>query len=141
MDVVAVFRRPIRDCDGGRASGGPGANRCGDCLEGYVELRGLCLPKSGVYDEDEYSQRDMCELLRGGFAENDAVCVNADADGTFCVLDSTGEDPVFPCRGLFRRVLYCNLTYHRPGKNPFVCGGRCEDEEVAQGGGCWGDGY
>ena len=61
--------------------------------------------------------------------------------GLFVFWIRRGRNPIFPCRGLFRRVLHCNLAYHRPGKNPFVCGGRCEDEEVAQGGECRDDNY
>ena len=136
LNVVARFKSANPDCEGEKRQEIPG-NRCGGCKEGYAELRGLCLPESGkYYENDEYSQREMCELLRGGFAENEAVCVNVDAAGTFCVLDS---QEVFPCRGLFRRVLHCNLAYGRPGVNPFVCGGVCSGGRVAQGGECRGN--
>ena len=136
LNVVARFKSANPDCGGEKRQEIPG-NRCGGCLDGYAELRGLCLPESGkYYEDDEYSQREMCELLRGGFAENEAVCVNVDAAGTFCVLDS---QEVFPCRGLFRRVLHCNLAYGRPGVNPFVCGGVCSGGRVAQGGECRGN--
>ena len=136
LNVVARFKSTNPNCGAENREPIPG-NRCGGCLDGYAELRGLCLPESGkYYEDDEYSQREMCELLRGEFAENEAVCVNVDAAGTFCVLDS---QEVFPCRGLFRRVLHCNLAYGRPGVNPFVCGGVCSGGRVAQGGECRGN--
>ena len=70
--------------------------------------------------------------LGGSFRENGAVCAGVDGDGTFCILDSVD---VFPCRGLFRRVLLCNLTHNRMALNPFVCGRVCEGE-TATGGEC-----
>ena len=139
LNVVARFKSANPDCEGENRHEFGG--RCGGCLEGegYVELRGLCLKEDGDYEN--IPQADVCRLLRGDFAKDETVCVNVDADGTFCILDSAGEESVFPCQGLFRRVLHCNLAYHRPGKNPFVCGGRCENDEVAQGGECRDDKY
>ena len=138
LNVVAVFRQATRDCAAeNRAADANAAHLCGDCLAGYGELRGLCLGEDGDYGN--IPPADVCRLLRGSFAENDAVCVNADADGTFCILDSTGADPAFPCRGLFRRVLSCNVKYDRPGLNPFICGTRCDADQIAQGGECRDD--
>ena len=137
VDVLAVFRKGVLDCAGENRHlfGG----RCVGCLEGYGELRGLCLKKDGDYGT--IPQEDMCRVLGGRFAANEAVCADVDEDGTFCILDSTGEDPAFPCRGLFRRVLHCNLAHHRPGANPFACGAKCDPEQIAQGGECRDDDY
>ena len=132
LNVVAVFRQATRDCAAeNRAADNGGDHLCGDCLTGYGELRGLCLGEDG--DFGSIPQADVCRLLRGSFAENEEVCVNADASGTFCILNSVDA---FPCPGLFRRVLRCNVKYHRPGVNPFVCGGSCRVDQVAQGGEC-----
>ena len=137
LNVVAVFRQATRNCPAeSRAADNGGAHLCGDCLPGHSELRGLCLPESGHYDEDEFSERDVCLLLGGRFATNEAFCADADESGTFCILDATGTDPAFPCRGLFRRVLHCNLAHDRPGVNPFTCGERCDEGQIAQGGAC-----
>ena len=138
LNVVAVFRQATRDCAmENRDDDTSAAHRCGGCKAGFGELRGLCLGEDGDYGN--IPPADVCRLLRGSFAENNAVCVNADADGTFCILDSTGEDPAFPCRGLFRRVLSCNVKYDRPGLNPFICGTKCDADQIAQGGECRDD--
>ena len=53
-----------------------------------------------------------------------SVCKGLDKAGTFCVVDS--EPPhAFPCRGLFKRLRTCNLTYNRPALNPFICDAKC----------------
>ena len=168
LNVVAVFRETSRDCAAeNRAPNTGGAHLCGDCAdantpgfsENYSELRGLCLPDSGHYDEDAFSQREVCELLGGVPNEVEGsgnpapvigvVCggkdaegrdtQGVDADGTFCILDSPdlrNADNVFPCRGLFRRVLRCNLAHERPALNPFTCGPKCAANQTAQGAEC-----
>ena len=160
LNVVAVFSKTSRDCaaenraehiDPGNPNAPPDTSDhlCGVCAANHSVLRGLCLPVSGHYDEDEFTQREVCELL-GGVASDitvtgnppvlvGRVCEGADADGTFCILDSPdlrNADNVFPCRGLFRRVLRCNLAHERPALNPFTCGPKCAANQTAQGAEC-----
>ena len=65
----------------------------------------------------------VCRALGGrtlrDAAGDEIVCVGADLQGTFCVLDATDA---FPCRGLFRHALRCRLEFDRPALNPFLCG-------------------
>ena len=72
----------------------------------------------------------------GNVVSADGACRGIDTAGTFCILDATGSDPAFPCRGLFRHILLCNLTYNRPGENPFVCGESCGESGTARGADC-----
>ena len=133
VDVRVLFRIAMRDCAGEGRVDGEAGHLCGDCRDGFGAVGDYCAPESGVYDE-RIPQREICMALGGGFREreNEAVCTGVDESGTFCVLDSVDA---FPCRGLFRQVLRCNLMYQRPAVNPFVCGGGC-GERRAVGGEC-----
>ena len=123
--------RPAEDCEAKNREDGEASYLCGDCKSGYDEEMGdLCFSETGDYGL--IPQREVCAALGGRFQKNEAVCTGVDVDGTFCVLDSVDA---FPCRGLFRQVLRCNLMYQRPAVNPFVCGGGC-GERRAVGGGC-----
>ena len=132
-DVLVLFRLAVLDCDAAkRLPGSQGrTDLCGDCAAGYGAVGDYCVPVSGVYDES-IPQRDICLALGGRLRANDAVCAGVDADGTFCILDSVGA---FPCRGLFRRVLLCNLAHNREALNPFICGRFCAEDQ-AVGGSC-----
>ena len=133
VDVRVLFRIAMRDCAGEGRVDGEAGHLCGDCRDGFGAVGDYCAPESGVYDE-RIPQREICMALGGGFRENEAVCTGVDESGTFCIL---GSVDAFPCGGLFRRVLRCNLMYQRPAVNPFVCGGVCSGG-VAVGGGCVG---
>ena len=94
---------PVRNCPAENRETDESANYlCGGCLDEHSEIGGLCFSNDGDYGE--LPQREVCEALRG-LPEN-GVCTGVDVDGTFCVLDSV---EVFPCRGLFRRVLHVQL--------------------------------
>ena len=86
--------------------------------------------------DDEVSRTSkLCSLMGGDvkLEKQQEVCSNIDASGTFCFV---GSREVFPCKGLYRRVLTCN-SFNRPARNPFICERACEDEHFACGGGCW----
>ena len=86
--------------------------------------------------DDEVSRTSgLCAQMGGDvkLEKQQEVCSNIDASGTFCFV---GSREVFPCRGLYRRVLRCN-SFNRPARNPFVCARPCEDEHFACGNGCW----
>ena len=121
---------PDRDCMAENRVDGAASYLCGDCLGGHSEIGGLCFSNDGGFGR--LPQREVCTALGGSFRENEAVCTGVDESGTFCILNSV---EVFPCGGLFRRVLRCNLMYQRPAVNPFVCGGVCSSG-AAVGGGC-----
>ena len=74
----------------------------------------------------EYDNPLLCTDL-GGKIENSTagenICSEIDLNDTFCVV---GADEAFPCRGLFKHVLLCNVEYSRPALNPFFCGARCD---------------
>ena len=99
------------------------------CLEDSVLIGGgnvlgvdACVRKNGDFRRTEHSV--VCEDYLGGEVVDGKVCRGIDKTGTFCIL---GSRDVFPCRGLFRHVLRCNLTYNRPGENAFACAVGCGD--------------
>ena len=132
VEVRVLFRLAMRDCPAENREVGSEMHLCGDCSDGHSEIGGLCFSNDGGFGE--LPQREVCAALGGSFRENEAVCTGVDESGTFCILNSV---EVFPCGGLFRRVLRCNLMYQRPAVNPFVCGGVCSSG-AAVGGGCGG---
>ena len=83
---------------------------------------------------------EVCELFRGmtvTVPPEGTVCKGLDRGGTFCILgNESRSSKVFPCRALLSRVRKCNLDYGRPLLNPFVCGVKCGDDEIALGGEC-----
>ena len=86
--------------------------------------------------DDEVSRTSkLCSLMGGDvkLEKQQEVCSNIDASGTFCFV---GSREVFPCKGLYRRVLTCN-SFNRPALNPFICKSSCEDGHFACGNGCW----
>ena len=81
-------------------------------------------------------EKGVCAGLFGGDAAAsgaEAVCSGIDANDTFCIV---GAPEAFPCKGLFRHVLQCNFDYNRPALNPFFCGARCGENQVAKGASC-----
>ena len=72
-----------------------------------------------------------CRMLGGKVQIHSAtgirVCSGIDAQGTFCLVDSSGA---FPCRGLFRHVRRCNDGHNRPALNPFFCGPECGNQSA-----------
>ena len=86
--------------------------------------------------DDEVSRTSgLCSQMGGDvkLEKQQEVCSNIDASGTFCFV---GSREVFPCKGLYRRVLRCN-SFNRPALNPFICKSSCEDGHFACGSGCW----
>ena len=68
--------------------------------------------------DDEVSRTSkLCSLMGGDvkLEKQQEVCSNIDQAGTFCFV---GSREVFPCKGLYRRVLLCN-SFNRPARNPF----------------------
>ena len=117
----------------------PGNSGCGECLNSYKGLNGpegLCVKDDG--DFGLIPQSELCLALQGGGEDarlegGGKVCSGVDANDTFCILDSVDG---FPCRGLFRHVLRCNIGFARKALNPFFCGERCGDREYAVGSEC-----
>ena len=95
------------------------------------EVGGVCVKRAGDFvNADE----DLCGAF-GGTVQMEGegeVCLGLDEAGTFCVL---GSETVFPCRGVFKQVRFCNLRWGRVLVNPFVCGREC-DGGGARGRGC-----
>ena len=82
------------------------------------------------------NEKGVCEGLFGGDAEvsgAEEVCAGIDANDTFCLV---GAPEAFPCGGLFRHVSLCNFDHNRPALNPFFCGARCGENQVAKGANC-----
>ena len=73
-------------------------------------------------DEPNYDSQ-LCTTLGGTVlpVAGEDVCTQIDATGTFCIV---GSDDVFPCRGLYKHVLFCH-NLDRPAINPFICGAVC----------------
>ena len=89
-------------------------------------------------DKPDYRSSDLCARLSGEIVQVTVgvlpVCADIDTGGTFCIA---GSREVFPCRGLYRKVLLCN-QYNRPARNPFICEAECSaEDEFACGGKCW----
>ena len=104
-----------------------------------VDRNGVCFPESGDLDDLE-DLRDggvSDNMLCGGFGGTvqtatggEKVCSGMDANGTFCIIDSTDG---FPCQGLFKHLWTCNVKHNRPALNPFFCGPECGAQEKAVG--------
>ena len=104
-----------------------------------VDRNGVCFPESGDLDDLE-DLRDggvSDKMLCGGFGGTvqtatggEKVCSGMDANGTFCIIDSTDG---FPCQGLFKHLWTCNVKHNRPALNPFFCGPECGAQEKAVG--------
>ena len=99
------------------------------------DFAGITLEFAG--ETPDYHSSDLCARLGGDIVQVTVgvlpVCTEIDTDGTFCIA---GSREVFPCRGLYRRVLLCN-QYNRPAKNPFICEAECLSGKFACGGECW----
>ena len=83
--------------------------------------------------EPDYDSPQLCATLGGTLlpVAGENVCRGLDATGTFCIV---GSKDAFPCRGLYKRVDYCNKL-NRPTLNPFICGPVCANG-TALGGTC-----
>ena len=84
------------------------------------------------------SGQNICTVRLGGtkkWVGGKYICQSITADGAFCIIDSTA----FSCKGLFRHVHACNITYNRPALNIFYCGKRCGEGEKAKGKECVND--
>ena len=81
----------------------------------------------------DYDSPQLCATLGGTLlpVAGENVCRGLDATGTFCIV---GSKDAFPCRGLYKRVDYCNKL-NRPTLNPFICGPVCANG-TALGGTC-----
>ena len=84
-----------------------------------------------------WDDEKLCRKFGGTIEDVDSgsekVCSAVDANDTFCIV---GSDSALPCRGLLKHVLQCNFDYNRPALNPFFCGARCGENQVAKGAGC-----
>ena len=136
--VVARVEINFFDCaalNKHRPQGGVGG--CGGCLDDTTDIEGECVRKDGDFRREEHET--VCETYLGGVVTSGRqVCKGIDEAGTFCILNSRDA---FPCRGLFRHVLRCNLTYNRVGLNAFACGRSCGEaggltSQTAKGGRC-----
>ena len=117
-------------CGGGQTLSG-GACVCPS--DGSVhDLGEACIPTEATdenFDTVTGGEEELCARF-GGMASdegNGRVCNDLDEAGTFCILDSAGDDPAFPCRGLFKHLRRCNGEYDRRALNPFICGQRCDN--------------
>ena len=99
------------------------------------DFAGITLEFAG--ETPDYHSPNLCDRLGGEIVQVTVgvlpVCTEIDTDDTFCIA---GSREVFPCRGLYRRVLLCN-QYNRPAKNPFICEAACLSGKFACGGECW----
>ena len=104
-----------------------GIGGCGSCLDDSAEIGGDCVRRDGDFRRSPH--RTVCvDYLGGEVVENQRICRGVDEAGTFCIL---GSQDVFPCRGLFRHILRCNLLYsNRRALNPFICGVSCGDPSI-----------
>ena len=115
-------------CGGGKTDDGEGGCECPG-PETHYDLGDVCVPNADTdADLEDVAQEELCGAF-GGLASDEGegrVCKGLDKAGTFCILNPTGTDPAFPCRGLFKHLRRCNGEYNRPALNPFLCGPRCE---------------
>ena len=111
------------------ANAGAGED-CACSEETHYSLPGdYCVARAEADENFEGVSREFLCLAFGGEVKEEGdgkVCVKLDKSGTFCILDSAGDDPAFPCRGLFKHLRRCNGEYHRPALNPFICDKECE---------------
>ena len=90
---------------------------------------------SGASDRTlDYHAPETCAELNGSIQTvgGGKVCSDIDISGTFCIV---GSRDAFPCRGLFKRVQFCNRL-NRPALNPSVCNPTCAAGQFACGAGC-----
>ena len=121
-------------CGGGRTLSEDKSCKCpsGPSDMPVHDLGEACVPTAAAdenFDTVEGGEEELCARF-GGMAldeGNGRVCGGLDEAGTFCILDSTGSDPAFPCRGLFKHLRRCNGLYERPALNPFICGEKCDN--------------
>ena len=90
-------------------------------------------PAPAQTNPPDYDSPQLCATLGGTLlpVAGENVCRGLDATGTFCIV---GSKDAFPCRGLYKRVDYCNKL-NRPTLNPFICGPVCANG-TALGGTC-----
>ena len=106
-----------------------------ECPSDAYPAKEVCIPRVGDLDREYLTPEVLCRALGGEPRDEDEgeICAGLDASGTFCVL---GSSDAFPCRGLFKHLRACNLAHHRPALNPFICGARCQQNEIARGSAC-----
>ena len=113
-------------CGRGKVDDGNGGCECPE--ETHHDLGDVCVPDAETdADLEDVAQEELCGAF-GGLALDEGegrVCKGLDKAGTFCILNPTGTDPAFPCRGLFKHLRRCNGEYNRPALNPFLCGPHC----------------
>ena len=144
QESPALTIPPAADC---RAMNRAPGSRPQFCDRGCMTLEGaqfMQLEPGGAclhWLRDDFGgmpQADVCLALR---RKNDQilegaekrVCSGIDKIDTFCILDSTDA---FPCRGLFKHVLQCNLEHNRPAEDMFFCGPKCPPGQNAVGAEC-----
>ena len=90
-------------------------------------------PAPAQTNPPDYDSPQLCATLGGTLlpVAGQDICRGLDATGTFCIV---GSKDAFPCRGLYKRVDYCNKL-NRPTLNPFICGPVCANG-TALGGTC-----
>ena len=115
------------------------------CPPEHDALGDNCIPRDENFGEnynDDNFQRYLCRAFGGKVPDADDqtvfpsqlnICSEMDRHDTFCIVGSTDA---FPCRGLFKHLRECNLTYNRPAVNMFFCGEKCEEGETAIGAAC-----
>ena len=117
LSVTARFNGPPRICDKTAA-----CDNCLDDTDKEFRPEKLCVVDGATGDFEGVAQDILCGALRGDLEGGGKICSGVDGNGTFCVMDST---EAFPCRGLFRHVLKCNMQFNRTALNPFFCGRDC----------------
>ena len=121
----------VRDCSAENRLPAAGDGGCGACADDFGEIGGYCIPSAGdsMGDFGSIPQAEICQALRlPGDSDSDIrVCSGVDANDTFCMMDSADA---FPCRGLLRHILKCNLGYNRVALNPFFCGKICVGQKA-----------
>ena len=121
----------VRDCSAENRLPAAGDGGCGACADDFGEMGGYCIPSAGdsMGDFGSIPQAEICQALRlPGDSDGDIrVCSGVDANDTFCMMDSADA---FPCRGLLRHILKCNLGYNRVALNPFFCGKICVGQKA-----------
>ena len=128
-EAATVAIEGVRDCSAENRLPAAGAGSCGACADDFGEIGGYCIPSAGdsMGDFGSIPQAEICQALRLGDSDSDIrVCSGVDANDTFCIMDSADA---FPCRGLLRHILKCNLGYNRVALNPFFCGKTCAGDK------------
>ena len=129
-EAATVYIEGVRDCSVENRFSAAGDGNCGACMSGFGEIGGYCIPSVGdsMGDFGSIPQAEICQALRlPEDSDSDIrVCSGVDINDTFCIMNSADA---FPCRGLLRHILKCNLGFNRVALNPFFCGRKCAGDK------------